>query len=120
MQMSSECALGLSSNIARPLDRRSAAGDDRRHRSGPRDATTKLGRNGMSATSVGKPLRVVQGETGTVGAGAMRGVISHPELELVGVRVYSEAKAGKDAGELCGLPPTGVIATRDIDAILAL
>jgi 4-hydroxy-tetrahydrodipicolinate reductase len=74
----------------------------------------------MTAESIEKPLRVVQWATGTVGACAMRGVISHPQLELVGVRVYSEAKAGKDAGELCGLPPTGVVATRDVDAILAL
>ena len=74
----------------------------------------------MSAASVGKRLRVVQWATGTVGACAMRAVISHPELELVGVRVYSEAKEGKDAGELCGVPPIGVAATRDVDAILAL
>jgi 4-hydroxy-tetrahydrodipicolinate reductase len=65
-------------------------------------------------------LRVVQWATGTVGASAMRAVISHPQLELVGVRVYSEAKDGKDAGELCGMPPIGVRATRDMDAILAL
>ena len=34
--------------------------------------------------------------------------------------VTSPAKAGRDAGELCGLPATGVTATRDIDEILAL
>jgi 2,4-diaminopentanoate dehydrogenase len=50
----------------------------------------------------------------------MRAVINHPDLQLVGVRVYSEAKAGKDAGDLCGLPATGVIATRGLDDILAL
>lgn len=67
-----------------------------------------------------EPIRVVQWATGTVGASAMRAVISHPEMELVGVKVYSEAKEGKDAGDLCGLPQTGVKATRDRDAILAL
>jgi 2,4-diaminopentanoate dehydrogenase len=36
------------------------------------------------------------------------------------VFVTSAAKAGKDAGDLCGLPATGVIATNDIDKILAL
>jgi 4-hydroxy-tetrahydrodipicolinate reductase len=66
------------------------------------------------------PIRVVQWATGTVGASAMRAVIDHPDLELVGVKVYSEGKVGKDAGELCGAPPTGVFATRDIEAILAL
>ena len=34
--------------------------------------------------------------------------------------MYSEAKAGQDAGELCGLGPTGVRATQDIDEIVAL
>src|SRR5579864_5463396 len=74
----------------------------------------------VTATRMRKPLRVVQWATGTVGASAMRAVINHPDLQLVGVRVYSEAKAGKDAGDLCGLPATGVIATRGLDDILAL
>jgi 4-hydroxy-tetrahydrodipicolinate reductase len=47
-------------------------------------------------------------------------VIEHPDLELVGVLVYSEEKEGQDAGALCGLDPTGVLATRDPAAILAL
>ena len=34
--------------------------------------------------------------------------------------VTSAAKAGQDAGELCGLPPTGVTATSDVEEILAL
>jgi 2,4-diaminopentanoate dehydrogenase len=68
----------------------------------------------------GAPLRVVQWATGTVGASAMRAVIAHPQLQLVGVKVYSEGKAGKDAGDLCGLPATGVAATRDFNAVLAL
>jgi hypothetical protein len=57
---------------------------------------------------------------GQVGIGALRAVIQHPGLELVGLIVHSEAKDGRDAGELCGLPPTGVLATRDIGAALAL
>ena len=66
------------------------------------------------------PYRVVQWATGNIGLRSLRAVIEHPDLELVGLYVYSEAKAGKDAGELCGLPPVGVAATRDIDLILAL
>ncbi len=50
----------------------------------------------------------------------MRCIIKHPDLELVGVWVHSPAKAGRDAGELCGLEPTGVLATNDADALLAL
>ena len=65
-------------------------------------------------------LRVVQWATGNIGARSLRGVIEHPELTLVGVYVTSAAKAGKDAGDLCGLPATGVTATNDVDEILSL
>src|SRR6478735_3696120 len=64
--------------------------------------------------------RVVQWGTGNTGAAALAATIGHPDLELVGVWVHSEAKAGKDAGALVGLPDTGVIATNDVEAILAL
>ncbi len=64
--------------------------------------------------------RVVQWATGNVGMRSLRAVIEHPELELVGLYVYSDAKAGRDAGELCGVGRVGVAATRDIDGILAL
>jgi 4-hydroxy-tetrahydrodipicolinate reductase len=66
------------------------------------------------------PYRVVQWATGNIGLRSLRAAIEHPDLELVGLYVYSDAKAGRDAGELCGLGPTGVRATRDIDEILAL
>jgi 4-hydroxy-tetrahydrodipicolinate reductase len=66
------------------------------------------------------PYRVVQWATGNVGLRSLQAVIEHPDLELVGLYVYSESKEGKDAGELCGVPPTGVVATRDIDEIVAL
>jgi 4-hydroxy-tetrahydrodipicolinate reductase len=51
---------------------------------------------------------------------ALRGIIRHPDLDLVGLWVHSEDKVGRDAGELCGLAPTGVAATNDVDALLAL
>lgn len=66
------------------------------------------------------PYRVVQWATGNIGRRSLRAVIDHPDLELVGVFVYSDDKAGRDAGELCGAPPTGVTATGDIEEILAL
>jgi 4-hydroxy-tetrahydrodipicolinate reductase len=64
-------------------------------------------------------LRVVQWATGNIGTRALRGVIEHPGLELAGVYVYSPDKAGRDAGELCGLGPTGVAATGDVEDVLA-
>lgn len=66
------------------------------------------------------PYRVVQWATGNIGLRSLQAVIEHPDLELVGLYVYSDAKVGKDAGELCGLPSVGVAATSDIDEILAL
>ena len=50
---------------------------------------------------------------------ALRGIIDHPELELVGLVVHSDDKAGRDAGELAGVGPVGVVATQDLDAALA-
>jgi len=64
--------------------------------------------------------RVVQWATGNIGTRALRTTIEHPSLSLVGVYVYSDDKAGRDAGELCGTGPTGVRATREIADILAL
>lgn len=65
-------------------------------------------------------LKVIQWSTGNVGRHALRAIIGHPELELVGLFVSSEAKEGKDAGELCGVERVGIQATRDMDALLAL
>ena len=64
--------------------------------------------------------RVVQWATGAMGRAVLRTIIDHPGVELAGVYVYSDAKAGRDAGELAGRPPTGVLATCDVEEILAL
>jgi hypothetical protein len=65
--------------------------------------------------------RVVHWGTGNTGKLALRGVIQHPDLELVGLHVHHPDKVGVDAGVLAGLPGTvGVPATADIDALLAL
>lgn len=63
--------------------------------------------------------RVIVWGTGNVGAPAIRAVLSHQGLELVGVVVNSESKIGKDAGELAGLDVvTGVKGTRDWRSLL--
>lgn len=64
--------------------------------------------------------RVVQWATGATGKLALGAVIESNDLELVGVRVYDEAKAGKDAGELADRPATGVLATTSKDDVIAL
>lgn len=65
--------------------------------------------------------RIIQFSTGNVGVHALRSIIERPDLELVGVHASSAGKLGRDAAELCGLSaPTGVTATDDIDALVAL
>ena len=64
--------------------------------------------------------RVVQWATGGVGRAAIQGILSHPQLTLVGCWVHSADKEGRDAGELAGVGPVGVSATRDVAALLAL
>jgi 4-hydroxy-tetrahydrodipicolinate reductase len=68
-----------------------------------------------------RPLRVIQWGTGNAGKPALRAIIRRPDLELVGVHAHSSDKIGRDAADLCGHDePTGVVATDDVDALLAL
>src|SRR5688572_26624711 len=76
-----------------------------------RPVTVDPGRSAM--------YRVIQWATGNVGRAAIRGILAHPELELAGVYVHGADKEGRDAGELAGVPSTGVRATRDAAALLA-
>lgn len=64
--------------------------------------------------------RVIQWATGLVGQEAIKGVLAHPDLELVGAWVHSPDKVGRDVGELCGLEPIGVTATGELDEICAI
>ncbi|ANI41812.1 NAD(P)H-dependent amine dehydrogenase family protein [Mycolicibacterium vaccae] len=65
-------------------------------------------------------IRVAAVGTGNVGRHALAQLISDPRFELTAVWVSSPAKAGRDAAELAGLPDsTGVVATTDLDAVLA-
>ncbi|ORA36978.1 dihydrodipicolinate reductase [Mycobacterium aquaticum] len=65
-------------------------------------------------------LRVVQWATGGVGVAAIKGVLEHPDLELAGCWVHSDAKNGRDVGALIGGGPIGVVATNSVDEILSL
>lgn len=62
---------------------------------------------------------VIQWATGGVGKAAIQAVLRHPELDLVGCWVHSADKNGRDVGELAGEAPIGVLATNDIDELLA-
>jgi hypothetical protein len=63
-------------------------------------------------------IRVAVWGPGSMGVIALRGVIDHPELALVDLVVHSDVKAGRDAGELCGANPVGVVATTDAAGLL--
>jgi 2,4-diaminopentanoate dehydrogenase len=64
--------------------------------------------------------RVAQWATGDTGRRALREVIRHPSMDLVGVLVYDPGKDGVDAGDLCGEAPTGIMATTDRKAVQGL
>jgi 2,4-diaminopentanoate dehydrogenase len=72
----------------------------------------------MSASPA--PARVVVWSTGGVGAAAIDAIRHRPDLDLVGVWVYSPEKVGKDVGELAGGGPIGLKATNDADALVGL
>jgi 4-hydroxy-tetrahydrodipicolinate reductase len=83
-------------------------------------AASSLSGKGEGLNVSNTTYRVVQWATGNVGLHSLRAVIQHPDLQLVGLYVYAESKAGQDAGTLCGIEPIGVMATREIEEILAL
>jgi hypothetical protein len=64
--------------------------------------------------------KVVQWATGSVGMWSLKEIVRNPDLDLVGLRVYSPDKVGRDAGEIAGTDPVGVIATDSTAEILAL
>ncbi|MDT5188246.1 MAG: hypothetical protein QOI28_497, partial [Mycobacterium sp.] len=63
-------------------------------------------------------IKVAVWGPGSMGVIALRAVIDHPELQLTDLVVHSDAKAGRDAGELCGIGAVGVAATQDAAAML--
>src|SRR5258707_1246188 len=64
--------------------------------------------------------RVIQWATGSIGQISIQSFARNPQFELVGCYVTSSEKVGRDAGELAGIDPVGVIATDNVDEILAL
>ncbi|MBR9909211.1 MAG: hypothetical protein GYB33_02535 [Gammaproteobacteria bacterium] len=67
-----------------------------------------------------KPYKVIVWGPGRMGGISIWEVVNSPAFELVGVRVYSERKNGIDAGELVGIEATGVIASNNVEELLAL
>jgi len=66
-------------------------------------------------------IRVIQWTTGNIGRRSLHAILGRDDLELVGVYAHGADKVGRDAAELCGWPTsTGILATNDIPALLAL
>ena len=75
----------------------------------------------MTTTTADRPLRVIQWTTGNIGRRSLHAIIGRDDMELVGVYAHGADKVGVDAAELAGWPkPTGIAATNDIDALIAL
>ena len=65
-------------------------------------------------------IRVALVGTGNCGSLALRQLVEDQRFDLIGVWVSSDAKVGRDAGDLAGLDVhTGIAATDDLDAIVA-
>ena len=62
--------------------------------------------------------RVIQWSSGNVGKHAIATLAARPGLELAGLYVYGEGKAGMDAGQIAGVDTLGVTATTDRHALL--
>ncbi len=54
------------------------------------------------------------------GTKALEAILDDCRLELVGVYAHSDAKAGRDAGALIGRDDCGIVATSDVDALIAI
>jgi hypothetical protein len=64
--------------------------------------------------------RVIAFGSGYLGKHGIRKIIEHPDLELVGLRVWSADKVGSDAGTIAETDAVGLAATDDVEALLAL
>lgn len=69
---------------------------------------------------MGYRYRIAHVGTGYTGSIALRHILRSPQFKLVGQLVHTADKVGRDSGELIGEPAVGVIATGDLDDLLAL
>ena len=73
----------------------------------------------MTPAPMQRSIRLLQVATGNVGSEMVRRITQRRDLELVGLHCYSPDKIGRDAGEIVGMAPVGVIATGAVDDIIA-
>jgi 4-hydroxy-tetrahydrodipicolinate reductase len=73
----------------------------------------------MTTADAPDRVRVFQVATGNVGREMIKRIRHQPDLELVGLHCYSPDKVGRDAGEIVGIDPIGVVATGTVEEIIA-
>src|ERR1700679_111407 len=62
--------------------------------------------------------RIIHWATGHTGKMVVRATAERPAYQVVGAFTYSQEKAGKDLGDICGIGKMGVLATTDRQQIL--
>ena len=67
-----------------------------------------------------KSIRVAHIGTGVTGIEVLRGILNHPELDLVSLWVTSPDKVGEDAGVLAGASAVGISAVASLEAALSV
>ncbi|MGV0793614.1 hypothetical protein [Mycolicibacterium sp. XJ1819] len=73
---------------------------------------------GVQHGPMGPKVRVGHVGTGATGREALRGIIAHSDLELVGLWAATPEKVGRDAGELAGVDWVGVPAVGSLNEVL--
>jgi hypothetical protein len=73
----------------------------------------------VTPAPIQRSIRLLQAATGNVGSEMIRRITQRRALELEGLHCYSPDKIGRDAGEIVGMAPVGVIATSAADDIIA-
>ena len=71
-------------------------------------------------TASDRRKRIVIWGPGEIGGAVTRAAMSRNDLEIVGAKVFSPHKHGRDLGELVGIEKIGIYATLSADDILAL
>lgn len=64
-------------------------------------------------------IKVAQWGSGNVGRQSIATVAGRQDMELTALLVTDPAKVGRDAGEIAGTGPLGVVATDDVDALMS-
>lgn len=67
-----------------------------------------------------KKIKVIQWYTGDIACHQIRVINACPSMEIVGAFVYHPEKAGLDVGDIAGIGPIGVIASNNMDEMLAM